>query len=176
VILENKMPELRNYNLDIEIDESDLEGEWLTHPSLFLHYSKILANAIKILDEEKLRLDWIAANIDLDVRKNWKKKYGFETKPAENAIKNTILISKKYMAQQRVCHQKTKIVNNMKGVKTAFEHKKHALGNLVTMQVAGFHSEPRNQLRDLKKVVNIVNHNKHKEGLSETMKNRRTGK
>ncbi len=167
------MAELRNYNLDIEVDENDLEGEWLTHPSIYMHYSQILSNAIAKRDDAKLRMEWIAAKIDLDVRKNWESKYKFTSKPAEGAIKNTILTNKKYLKAYRNFNRCVKIVNSMTGVKTAFEHKKHSLSNLVSLAISGFHAEPRNKVRDLKKVMNIEDHQKHKRGLNESMKNRK---
>ncbi|MCP4373932.1 MAG: hypothetical protein GY797_38385 [Deltaproteobacteria bacterium] len=169
------MPELRNYNLDIEIDENDLEGEWLTHPSLYMHYARELASAIARRDDAKLKLDWIAANIDLDVRKHWQSKYDLE-KLTEGAIKNTIMINKKYMKAYRRYNKCVKVVNSMTGVKTAFEHKKHALSNLVSLQISGFHAEPRNKVRDLKKAMSTGAHNKHKEDLNQRMRDRKKKK
>jgi len=167
------MPEMRNYNLDIEVDENDLEGEWITHPSVFMHYTKLLADAIARRDDAKLKMEWIAANIDLDVRKHWQSKYDFASKPAEGAIKNTILTNRKYLKAYRKFNKCVKVVNSLTGVKTAFEHKKHALGNLVSLQISGFHSEPRNKVRDLKKAMDIGNHHKHKESLTARMKARK---
>jgi hypothetical protein len=167
------MPEMRNYNIDIEVDEFDLEGEWITHPSMYMHYSGLLADAIAQRDDAKLRMEWIAANIDLDVRKHWDTKYDFSAKPAEGAIKNTILTNKKYLVAYRKFNKCVKIVNALTGVKTAFEHKKHALSNLVSLQISGFNAEPRNKVRDLKKVVNISGHLKHKEDLNARMKDRK---
>ena len=134
------MGELRDYRQDIKVDEFDLEGEWITHPSIYMHYSEIWAEAVADKDDAKLKMDWIAANIDLDVRKNWDTKYNFDAKPSEGAIKNTILISAKYLEAYRKYNQCIKRVNSMVGVKTAFEHKKHALGNLVSLKIGGNNS------------------------------------
>ena len=169
------MPELRNYNIDIEIDENDLEGEWITHASLYLHYSSILADAIANRDEAKLKMEWVAANIDLDIRKNWQKKYNLE-KLTEGAVKNITMINKKYLAAYRKFNKCVKIVNSLTGVKTAFEHKKHALGNLVSMQISGFNAEPRNKIRDLQKTISSGDHHRHKEDLNTRMKNRKKDK
>ncbi len=174
------MPEIRNYNIDIEVDD-DLEGEWLTHPSLYLHYAKIYADACANKDDAKLKMDWIAANIDLDIRKTWDtkegyEKYGFETKPAEGAIKNTILINKKYLAAYRKYNKYSKIVTSMIGVKTAFEHKKHALANLVSLKIGGFYAEPRNKIKDIKKLLSADLHEKHSSDLNKKMKARKEAK
>ncbi len=165
------MPELRNYNIDIEVDENDLEGEWITHASLYMHYAKILADSIANRDEAKLKMDWVAANIDLDVRKHWQSKYGLE-KLTEGAVKNITMINKKYLKAYRKFNKCVKIVNSMTGVRTAFEHKKHALGNLVSMQISGFNSEPRNKVRDLQKNISSGDNFRHKKDLNTRMKNR----
>lgn len=172
------MAEIRNYKQDIEIDETDLEGEWLTHSSLYLHYSSLLAESIRNRDDAKLKMEWIAANIDLDIRKTWDtdegyKKYGFKSKPAEGAIKSTFMTNKKYVKAYRKYNKCVKIVNSMTGVKTAFEHRKHALANIVSLRITGIHSEPRNKVRDLQKAVNIQEHHKRREALNKRMKNRK---
>jgi len=167
------MVEMRDYKQDIEIDESDLEGEWITHPSLYLHYSEIYADACANKDDAKLRMEWIAANIDLDVRKNWNTpKYDLE-KLTEGVIKSCTLINKKYMEAYKKYNKCVKIVNSMTGVKTAFEHRKHALGNLVSLKIGGFNAEPRNKIRDISKLISSGAHDKHKKDLQETMKERR---
>jgi hypothetical protein len=165
--------ELRDYRQDIEVDADDLEGEWITHPSIYMHYSEIYAEACADRDDAKLKMEWIAANIDLDIRKNWDTKYGFETKPSENAIKNTILINKKYLAAYREYNKKVKRVNSMTGVKTAFEHKKHSLANLVSLKIGGFYAEPRNKIRDIKKLLSSGAHDRHQEDLAHKMKLRK---
>lgn len=176
----NNMPEMRNYKLDIEVDEDDLEGEWVTHPSLYLHYSDFYAEACADRDDAKLKMDWIAANIDLDIRKTWDtdkgfEKYGFENKPAEGAIKNTILINKKYLEAYKRYNKCVKRVNSMTGVKTAFEHKKHALANLVSLKIGGFYAEPGNRIKELKKVLSSGAHDRHRRDLNERMQKRKGG-
>lgn len=173
------MVEMRNYKVDIEIDD-DLEGEWITHPSLYLHYAELYADACADKDDAKIKMDWIAANIDLDVRKTWDtneghKKYGFESKPSEGAIKNTILINKKYLAALKYYYKQVKRVNSFTGVKTAFEHKKHALANLVSLKIGGFYAEPRNKIKDVKKLLSSGAHDKHRRDLNSKMKKRREG-
>ncbi len=173
------MVEMRNYADDIEID-SDLEGEWVTHPSLYMHYSEIYADACADRDDAKLKMDWIGANIDLDIRKTWDtapgyERYGFDTKPSEGAIKNTILINKKYLAAMRQYNKQVKRVNSMTGVKTAFEHKKHALANLVSLKIGGFYAEPRNKIKDVKKLLSSGAHDRHRRDLNDKMKKRREG-
>jgi len=63
----------------------------------------------------------------------------------------------------------------MSGVKTAFDHKKHALGNLVALKIGGFYSEPRNIVRDVKKIQAVKGHEERKKQLNQRMKNRKGG-
>ena len=172
------MPEIRDYRIDIEIDEGDLEGEWITHPSIYLEYAEVYAEACADRDDVKLKMDWIAAKIDLDIRKIWNtdkgfKKYGFETKPSEGGIKNTILTNKKYLEALKKYNKHIKRVTSLTGVKTAFEHKKHALANLVSLKIGGFYAEPRNKIKDIKKLLSSGAHGRHQEDLSRKMKLRK---
>lgn len=167
------MAEIRDYSKDIEINEFDLESEWITHSSLYMHYSGILAEAIANKDDAKLKMEWIAAKIDLDVRKNWSnEKYDLE-KLTEGAIKNITMTNGNYLKAYRKYNHCVKIVNSLTGVKTAFEHRKHALSNLVSLQISGFNSEPRNKIQDLQNARNKNNHNNHKEDLTESMNKRK---
>lgn len=161
--------ELRDFRRDIEIDKDNLEEEWLLHASLYLHYSSQYADAFYQKDQAKLKLDWVMAELDLEIRKNFKN-FGFDSKPAEGGIKNTIIVNKKYQKALKTFNQKTKILNNMTGVKTAFEHRKHALGNLVALKIGGFNSEPRNIVKDVKKIQGAKGHAERKKALNEKMK------
>lgn len=163
--------EMRDYRIDIEIDENNLEDEWITHPSIYVHYSDLYADAVFRRDEAKLYLDWVDANLDLAIRKDYKK-YGFESKPTEGGIRNKIITNKKHMEAAQKFNSASKSVNSMTGVKTAFEHRKHALGNLVSLKIGGFNAEPRNKIRDIKKLMSGGVHEKHKQSLNERMKNR----
>lgn len=174
------MPEIRDYKVDILIS-NDLENEWLTHPSTYMYYAEEFADACEDRDNAKLKMEWIAATIDLDIRKTWDttkgyKKYEFDKKPTEGAIKNTILIDKEYQTAYKTYNKAVKKVNSMTGIKTAFEHKKHALANLVSLKIGGFYAEPRNKIQDVKKLAGANVHEKQQEVLNEKMKRRKEAK
>lgn len=166
--------EMRDFRRDIDIDKDNLEEEWLMHPSLYLHYSDQYADAAYQKDQAKLKLEWITAELDLAIRKNYKE-YGFSSKPTEGGIKNTIILDEKYQKALAILNKKTKLLNTMSGVKTAFDHKKHALGNLVALKIGGFYSEPRNIVRDVKKIQAVKGHEERKKQLNQRMKNRKGG-
>ncbi len=161
--------ELRDFKQDIEINKDDLEGEWLEHPSLYLHYSEIYADAIYRRDKAKLKLDLVMAKLDLAIRKD-PHKYDFNSKPTEGGIKNTIMIQEEYIKAQEELNKKTKVLNSFSGVKTAFEHKKHSLSNLVALKIGGFYSEPKNVVKDIKKLESLKGQKERKQQLNENRK------
>ena len=71
---------------------------------------------------------------------------------------------------QEELNKKTKILNSFNGVKTAFEHRKHALGNLVALKIGGFYSEPRNIAKDVKKKKGIEGQQARKKQLNKNTK------
>jgi len=168
--------EIRNYALDIEINEEDLEGEWLTHPSIYAYYTEAFADSVYKRDDAKLKLEWVEAQIDLDIRQKWETKYKLPTKPTEAAIKNIIKTNKKYLNSMKKYNKCVKRVNSLQGIKNAFDHKKHALSNLVSLQISGFYAEPRNKVRDLQKHISATNHSQHKRELNESLKRRKKKK
>ena len=147
--------EMRDFRRDIDVDKDNLEEEWILHPSLYLHYSCEYSQAFDKKERLKQKLEWISAKLDLDIRKDYKK-YGFTSKPAEGGIKNTIIIHKDYQEALKKYNKALSLFNTMTGVKTAFEHRKHSLGNLVALKIGGFYSEPRNIVKDIKKKQGVT--------------------
>ena len=138
-----------DYTKDIRINEHDLESEWIHQPSLMMSYNNLYAIAIFERDELKVKLEYTAAQLDSEIRRNYGN-FGFDSKPTEAAIKNTVISHKKYVNVMKKTLIAAKQANLMAGVRTSFEHRKKALENLVTLQVTGFYSEPRNKAKDIK--------------------------
>ena len=131
----------RDFKEDIHIDEHNLEGEWLEQPSYFLYYAEAHAEALYERDMAKSRLDLQYAKMYSDIKKNWEKY--FDSKPTEPAIKEFIMKHPAYQTLERKLIEAAKDVNLLLSVKTAFDHRRRALENLVSLKIAGFHSEPR---------------------------------
>jgi hypothetical protein len=161
--------EMRDFRRDIDIDKDDLEEEWLLHPSLYLYYSCEYSEAFNAKEKAKQKLDWVTAKLDLDIRKNYKK-YGFDSKPAENGIKNTVILHKEYQKALKKYNKAQDLFSTFTGVKTAFEHRKHALGNLVALKIGGFYSEPRNIVKDIKKKQGVAGQQERKKALKKRSK------
>ena len=135
-----------NYEEEIHIDQNDLEGEWLIQASLYLKYSELHANAVCERDTAKVRVEYTHAQLDTEYRKNWEKY--FDSKPTEGAIKSKIIQDPKFRKAEKLLISENKKVNLYFGIKLAFDHRKKALENLVSLRISGFHSEPRNIQRD----------------------------
>jgi len=137
----------RDFKRDIHIDENNLETEWLEQASLFVYYAELHAEALYQRDMAKSKLDLLFAKLYSERRKNWERY--FDSKPTESALKEHILSDPKYQKAERHLISSAKDANLMLSVKTAFEHRKKALENLVTLKVSGFYAEPKNKIRKL---------------------------
>jgi len=138
----------RDYNKDISVDINDLEAEWIEQPSLFLHYAEAHADAIHERDIQKSKMEYTYAKMYSMIKKNWEK--FFDIKPTEPAIKEFITSHKKYKKAERAFINSTRDVNVLLSAKNAFEHRKRALENLVSLRITGYHSEPKNKYSQLK--------------------------
>ncbi|RLD78262.1 MAG: hypothetical protein DRJ07_13455 [Bacteroidetes bacterium] len=148
-----------DYVKDIRINEHDLESEWINQPSLMMQYNELYAVAVFERDSLKVKLDYTAAKLDSEIRKDYSK-FGFESKPTEAAIKSAILFQKQYVRTMKKTLLAAKQANLMAGVRTSMDHRKKALENLVTLKVTGFYSEPRNKTKDLKE-KKMTKHHQH---------------
>lgn len=131
----------RNYKNDLQIDTSDLEGEWTEQPSHYMYYAEQHADAVLLKDRRKQRLEVVFAELDTEYRKKWERIS--DQKMTEQAIKSKIYTDDRYKKAQRLLNKATHDVNILASAKTAFEHRKKALENHVTLLVTGFHSEPK---------------------------------
>ncbi|MHA1574909.1 MAG: hypothetical protein ACTSXL_02045 [Alphaproteobacteria bacterium] len=160
---------IRNYDEDIKINENNIEEMWLEQPSLNMYYNDLYAASIFVRDRCKIQTEYIYAQLDTKIRQDWKS-FGFESKPTETAIKNKILMQDEYKKIIYKTLKASKDANLMAGVKTSFEHRKHALSNIVSLRISGFHSEPRNIIKDIKNKKVSENHLMQKQNLKRRKK------
>lgn len=138
----------RDYSEDIQIDENDLENEWLLQPSHYLHYAEAHAEALYNRDLKKSALEYTYSVLYDDAKTNWKDHFGKQ--PTEPATKEWIVRHPKYKAAEKEFIKTTRKVNVMLSVKNSFEHRKKALENVVSLMITGFHSEPKNKVMQRK--------------------------
>lgn len=137
----------RNIEKDLKIDDSNLDGEWTEQGSLFYYYAEAHAEAILEKDKKKAKMDYVYAVMYSELKKDWSKV--FDSKPTEPAVKEHIYCQKKFKVAERDFINASHDVNIMLAAKQAFEHKKKALENKVSLKIGGFYSEPRNKAKDV---------------------------
>lgn len=130
----------RDFKEDVKINPNRLEEEWIEQPSLYVYYAEAHADALHQRDLAKSRMDYTYSMMYSDVKKNWEKH--FDKQPTEAALKEFILKNTKYKKAERVLIDAAKNANILAGAKTAMDHRKRALENLVSLKISGFHSEP----------------------------------
>jgi len=132
---------------DLLINDNDLDAEWSEQGSRFFYYAEAHAEALHTKDIKKSKMDYVYATMYSSIKKDWEKI--FDTKPTEPAIKEHIYSTDKYKKAERAFINATKDANLMLAAKQAFEHRKKALENKVSLRIGGFYSEPRNKVKDI---------------------------
>lgn len=144
--------ETRNYKNDLQINSGDLQSEWIEQPSRYMYYAEAYADAVLEKDKAKNNLDIMYARLEMKLRSGeWEKH--FEKYPSEGVVNSYVIQREEYQKCLEKYHKACHDVNLMQSAKTAFDHRRKALENLVTMMVTGFHSEP--------KVSKLVTRRKH---------------
>lgn len=133
----------RNYYDDLKIDTNNLEGEWVEQPSLYMYYSEAYCEAIRDRDKAKNDLDIIDAQLDKEIRNkdNWEKH--FDKSPSETAIRGWIIQHDRHIKQLAIYSDLSHNANLLQSAKNAFDHRRKALENSVSLLITGFHSQPK---------------------------------
>ena len=126
---------------DLAIDPFRLDEQWAELPTLFHAYSERSDEADSLVRSCKLRIERITAELDSDIRLNFKD-YGFTAKPTENAIKANIASNKEVLKanEEMLKHEKEKKL--CQSVARALEIKKDAMKNLVQLYTSEYYSAP----------------------------------
>lgn len=137
-----------------EIDELELDKEWLLQPKIFYSYAERLAKARKEHEQLKAEKELVVAQLDRNIRSN-PGNYGLE-KVTEEAVKNAIIVRKKYQQVNAKIIEGKYNVEVLQGAVDSLEHRKKALENMVVLFVQNYTSSPRpskitkNQVDDMK--------------------------
>lgn len=130
-----------NYEKDSQIEEDALDLEWLDQPSLMMKYALEAANARKILDRAKDKLDIIVAQLDREIRLK-PSKFGLD-KITEAVVEHTILLQpKRQEASEAVIKAKYESDMAYAAVKS-IEARKDALENLVRLHGQQYFAGPK---------------------------------
>lgn len=130
------------YKEDIQIDIDALDKEWVKQAATFQYYAKQEAVALYERDQLADDLTLTQAQLDGDIRLNFGA-HGFESKPTEAAILNSIKQNPRYIKANSLLMKascKAKIVG---GAVRAFDHKKKALEKLTDLYLSGYWAAPK---------------------------------
>jgi len=130
----------KSFKEKIRPDKFNLDTEWVEQPDLFNEYSILKDLAKEKEDKAKEMLSVIDAEIDLDIRKNFKTKYGLDKAP-EAAIKATILVHPKHRGAQDAYLQARHEHEILKTAVGAISQKHDALQELTKIWIKGYYSE-----------------------------------
>lgn len=131
---------MREYKADIFIDVDDLHNEWLYQPALFMYYGERHSDAVEIRDLHKHKLDVLEAQLILKYKRDWST-YS-EDKMTDSGVKAFVAQDPEYSAQAKEVIQANHAVNICAKAVSAFDQRKRALENLVSLNNAGFHAPP----------------------------------
>jgi len=124
--------------IDIKIHKDHLEDDWENHSELALFYHIQLANSIKERDSLKEQVSNKEASLAIEIRKD-PKLFGVE-KVTENAIFELSKTNKPLYDLRNNLLELDYQVNLLKGVTIAFDHRKKALEEEVSLYIAGYFS------------------------------------
>ncbi len=135
-----------NYEEDIKIDETALDIECLEQADLMFKYARAAAEARKVRDKAKERMEVVRAEIDLDIRKN-PDKYDLE-KVTESAIQNTITTQTRYKKSVNEYLEAKHDAEIISGAVTSVDQRKSMIEALVKLHGQQYFAGP-NVPRDL---------------------------
>jgi len=124
-----------------DIDQNQLDREWVEHIRKFHKYAKKLVKARDEYERSKVNQDLVYAELDQEVRKH-PEKYGLD-KVTEGAIGKTIETNQRYReAIEKTLDTKHR-VNILQIAVDTLEHRKKALENLVQLWLASYFAQPQ---------------------------------
>ena len=133
-----------DFRHDLAIDPSMLDEEWLEHPVKYLNYCNLQTDAQLERDKAKERLEVVKSQMDFKVRNN-PGKYDLPTdkKPTETQISAAVYLSLEYQNANEELTELNYEYNMISNAVKAFDHRKKALENYVTLYVTQFVSGPK---------------------------------
>lgn len=129
-----------NYEQDMYIDPEGLDICILEQPTLMMKYSRILAQAEKISDQAKEKLDQVTAELDNKIRTK-PGRFGVE-KVTEGAVKAVILTRPRYQESNAELMEAKYNAKVIQGAVKAIEQRKSALENLVKLHGQQYFAGP----------------------------------
>ena len=129
-----------NYLVDIEIDPTALDVEWIEQPTLAFRYAKLSVEMKQIMDLAKEELDLVKAGLDQAIRSD---PLGFGVaKITESAVTNAILTQDEYKEANKRYIEARYDFNVANAAVEAINQKTNALENLVKLNGQAYFASP----------------------------------
>lgn len=122
------------------IDDTNLDVEWKRQQRLVIKFGTEWADAKLELADCERQLDVVRASIRKDIRIK-PKKYGL-LRPTKDAVDDEILLQPKYDKALQTYNKAKHLVDLLAVKMKALEHKKKALGDIVSLTICGWKGEP----------------------------------
>lgn len=125
----------------LDIDENELDAEWLGQPKLRFSYSLKLAEAQHAFDEAKANLKLVEAEVEMDARES-PEDYNL-TKVTDASVKAAVLTSDRYKKAQKGLNDAQYRVNILWAAVNSIDDRRKALEKLVDLWQGSYFGEPR---------------------------------
>jgi len=125
----------------LQIDENNLDKEWLAQPSMFFKCAEDAAMAKRLLDQARNKLEVTKAKVSKDVREN-PGNYDLQ-KVTEAAVEVAVSGDDEYQEAQEAVVDARYAVGICDAMVSAMDHRRRALENLVHLFLSSYYSEPR---------------------------------
>lgn len=127
----------------VAIDKFRLDEEWVNQPNLYLEWADKLAEAKEEHEEAKRLLSVAENEVEEDVRLR-PEKYNIKVPIRESAVKMAVRLHDDVVNARKDLNASRADVGMLENMVTAIgSHRKKALEDLVSLQLAGYFAEPR---------------------------------
>lgn len=135
--------------LRLDIDEYQLDEEWIDQPKQYHHWAVELADAQLVLDTAKTDLELVKAELDGGVRADF---LDAGKKVTEKVVENTIIQQVEYERSTKELNKARHDFNITKAAVDALDQRKKALEKLVDLQGRDYFSEPTSSVESRENV------------------------
>lgn len=133
-----------NYKEDLHIDENALDIEWLEQPKLMMQYLDYLADAKEEVARLERELTILEAELDRGIRfKPEQFDIPDDAKITESLVKSTMITQERHQDLTEELMEARNEVQTYKGAVEAFQQRKTALEELVTLHGQRYFAGPK---------------------------------
>lgn len=137
----------------LEINEFELDKEWIKQPATYHKYATKLAEAKYRLEEAKAQTELVKAELSSEIRNN-PNEYGL-AKITESVVASTILTQDEFKSVHAELLDQKHQVDLLQAVVTSLDHRKRALESLVSLHGQDYFSSPRADTRSQETIDEI---------------------